>query len=132
MARLFLIAAAVSGFLAIAVGAFGAHALREILSPAAMEIYKTAVQYQMFNTSALLIIGLLALKFPHNRSLFWSGLLMVGGILLFCGSLYGLSISGIRWLGIITPIGGVLMLISWLLLILAARKFTESIKPSPN
>ena len=132
MARLFLIAAAVSGFLAIAVGAFGAHALRESLSPAAMEIYKTAVQYQMFNTSALLIIGLLALKFPYNRSLFWSGLLMIGGILLFCGSLYGLSISGIRWLGIITPIGGVLMLISWLLLILAARKFTESIKPSPN
>jgi len=130
MGKQFLIAAALSGFLVVALGAFGAHALKEGLSPAAMAVYKTAVQYQMFHTIALMIIGLLALKFPLNRTLHWSGYLMIGGIALFCGSLYGMSISGIRWLGMITPIGGILMLISWIMLAFAARKFIGSVKPS--
>jgi uncharacterized membrane protein YgdD (TMEM256/DUF423 family) len=129
VARLFLIAAAVSGLLAVAFGAFGAHALKDSLSPAAMEIYKTAVQYQMFHTTALLIIGLLALKFHESRPLRWSGYLMIGGILLFSGSLYTMSISGILWLGMLTPIGGVMLIVGWLLLVFAARKFVGSVTP---
>ena len=132
MAKLFLITAAISGFLAVALGAFGAHALKEGLSPAAMGIYRTAVQYQMFHTSALLVIGLLALKFPRNRALQWSGYLIIAGITLFSGSLYLLSISGIRWLGMITPVGGVLMLGGWLLLAFAAGKMVDSVKPLSN
>ncbi|MCW8888559.1 MAG: DUF423 domain-containing protein [Gammaproteobacteria bacterium] len=129
MAKFFIIAAALSGFLAVSLGAFGAHAMKDSLSPAAMEVYRTAVQYQMFNTTALLIIGLLALKFRQSLTLRWSGYLMIGGIVLFCGSLYGVSISGIRGLGLITPIGGILMLISWIMLAFAARKFIDSVKP---
>ena len=132
MAKFFLIAAAISGLLVVALGAFGAHALKEGLSPAAMAVYKTAVQYQMFNTTTLLIIGLLALKFPSSSALRWSGFLIIGGVILFSGSLYAMSISGIRWLGMIAPIGGVLMLIGWLLLVLAARKFVENVKPFSN
>jgi len=132
MAKLFLITAGVSGFLAVALGAFGAHALKESLSPAAMEVYQTAVQYQMFHTTVLLIIGLLTIKFPSSKTLHWSGFLMIAGIVLFSGSLYGMSISGISWLGLITPIGGVLMIISWLLLVFAARKFVDSVKPFSN
>ncbi len=132
MAKLFIIAAAVSGLLAVALGAFGAHALKEGLSPVAMEIFKTAVQYQMFHTTALLIIGLLAIKFRESTTLRWSGYLMIAGIVLFSGSLYALSISGIRWLGVITPIGGLLMLGGWLLLAFAANKFIGSVKPFSN
>ena len=128
MARLFLIVAAVSGLLVVALGAFGAHALKGGLSPASMEIYKTAVQYQMFHTTALLVIGLLAIKFRESSALRWSGYLMIVGIVLFSGSLYALSISGIRWLGMITPIGGVLMIVSWLLLAYTAGKFVDSVK----
>ncbi|NOR51006.1 MAG: DUF423 domain-containing protein [Gammaproteobacteria bacterium] len=132
MAKLFLIAAAVSGLLVVALGAFGAHALKGGLSLASMEIYKTAVQYQMFHTTALLIIGLLAIKFRESKTLRWSGYLMIAGIVLFSGSLYALSISGIRWLGLITPIGGILMIISWLLLAFAAGKIVDSVKPFSN
>ena len=132
MTKTVLTIAAVSGFLAVALGAFGAHALKDALSPAAMAVYKTAVQYQMFHTSALLAIGLLLLKFPLNRALLWSGYLMIAGMLLFSGSLYALSMSGARWLGMLTPVGGVLMLGGWLLLAFAARKFIERIKPHSN
>jgi len=132
MAKFFIIAAALCGFLAVALGAFGAHALKDSLSPAALDVYQTAVQYQMFHAPALLVIGLLAHKFPGNRILNWSGLLMIAGVVLFSGSLYTLSISGIGQLGLITPIGGVLMLISWVMLAFAAKKFVDSVKPGSN
>lgn len=127
MGRVFIIIAAISGFLAISLGAFGAHALKESISPAALEVYKTAVQYQMFNTTALLAIGLLGLKFPRERKLLWSGGLLIAGMVLFSGSLYTMSMSGIRWLGMITPVGGILMLGGWLLLMLAARNMLKGI-----
>lgn len=127
MGRVFIIIAAISGFLAISLGAFGAHALKESISPAALEVYKTAVQYQMFNTTALLAVALLALKFPRERKLLWSGGLLIAGMVLFSGSLYTMSMSGIRWLGMITPVGGILMLGGWLLLMLAARNMLKGI-----
>jgi len=132
MAKTVLTSAAVSGFLVVALGAFGAHALKDTLSPEAMAVYKTAVQYQMFHTSVLLVIGLLMLKFPLNRTLRWSGYLMLVGMLLFSGSLYVLSWSGVRWLGVITPFGGVLILIGWLLLTLATREIIAVVKKPLN
>lgn len=132
MGKFFIIAAALCGFLAVALGAFGAHALKDSLSPAALEVYRTAVQYQMFHTPALLIIGLLALKFRDSLTLRWCGILMLAGIVLFSGSLYALSITGVRWLGLVTPVGGVLMLVSWVMLAYSAKKFVDSVKPFAN
>lgn len=109
------------GFLAVAVGAFGAHGLQEKMSPAMLAIYQTGAQYQMYHALALLGLGLWSLQSPHPL-LNWSGWAFVLGILIFSGSLYALSLSGIRILGAITPIGGVLFLVGWTLFFLSAYR----------
>lgn len=113
MPKLFLSLAAMNGFLAVALGAFGAHGLRARLEPALMNSFQTGVQYHMYHALALLAVGLLALQYPTSGSLRASGLLFLAGIVLFSGSLYILSISGLRWLGAITPLGGVAFLAGW-------------------
>ncbi|MEN8218501.1 MAG: DUF423 domain-containing protein [Pseudomonadota bacterium] len=120
MAKLFVIIGAVSGFLSVALGAFGAHGLNEKITKHFMEIYQTAVQYQMYHSLALLLVGILAIQWPDNAGLRWSGYLMIAGITLFSGSLYVLSLTGIRWLGAITPLGGIAFLVAWFLLAVAA------------
>ena len=126
MTKLFTIIAAISGFLAVALGAFGAHGLRDILDPHAMAIFETGVRYQMLHTLALL--GVAVLNRPATRLLTLSGGFFVVGILLFSGSLYLLALGGPSWLGPITPLGGLSFLSGWALLaVWAVRQRNEDI-----
>lgn len=105
--------AAINGFLAVALGAFAAHALRERLSESLLATFQTGVQYQMYHSLALLGIGLLAINYPNANLPKISAYSFQIGIVLFSGSLYLLSVTGIRWLGAITPLGGVAFLAGW-------------------
>ncbi|MFN5746849.1 MAG: DUF423 domain-containing protein [Methylococcaceae bacterium] len=116
MGKPFLGYAAVAACLAVVFGAFGAHALRGHLQEAELAVYRTAVDYHMWHALGLAIVGLAAERQPQVRLLRWSGGLMLAGIVLFSGSLYALSLSGIRWLGMITPLGGLAFIVAWALL----------------
>ncbi|UFP97064.1 DUF423 domain-containing protein [Gloeobacter morelensis] len=119
MFRLFLTTAAVFGGLAVALGAFGAHALRERLDAQAIEIFETAARYQILHALALGLVAVLAERFnPPSPLLLASGTAFIAGILIFSGSLYALSISGIRILGAITPFGGAALIAGWICLAL--------------
>ncbi|MEL7046764.1 MAG: DUF423 domain-containing protein [Pseudomonadota bacterium] len=126
MIQLTLTLAAVSGFLCVALGAFGAHALRNRFDDYAMGIFETAVQYQFYHSLALLAVGLLMLQVPGSALLRSSALLFIGGICVFSGSLYLLSFSGLRWLGAITPLGGLAFIGGWLCLAAAAWTLSTS------
>ncbi len=114
-AKLFLSLGAISGALAVLIGAFGAHGLKDKLCEKMLVVYKTGVEYHFYHTLALLAIGLLSLYYK-SALLTASGWSMVAGIVIFSGSLYALSISGVRGLGAITPIGGLCFIIGWVLL----------------
>lgn len=120
-ANLFLSLGSISGALAVMIGAFGAHGLKDKLSEEMLAIYKTGVEYHFYHTLALLAVGLVAMhvKSPLLTASGWS---MAAGIVIFSGSLYALSISGIRVLGAITPIGGLCFIAGWVLLALAIIK----------
>ncbi len=119
MDRLFVIAGAISGFLGVAAGAFGAHALRDRLPADLLAIFETGVRYQMYHALALLGAAWAATRWPGGFATA-SGWLFIAGTLIFSGSLYLLSLTGMRWLGAITPLGGVAFLAGWLCLFLAA------------
>ena len=118
-AKTFLTLGSVGMLLAVALGAFGAHVLKKALTPELMAVYETAVNYHFIHALGLLAVGLLALHLPASGTLRWAGILMAAGLLLFSGSLYALSLSGIRGLGVLTPVGGVALLAAWLLLAVA-------------
>ena len=122
MSKLIIILAGVNGFLAVSIGSFAAHMLRDKLSPELLNTFQTGVQYHMYHTLALLGIGLMMLNFPASNLLRISAYLMMSGIFLFSGSLYLLSITGIRWLGAITPLGGLCFLTAWALIAWFAAK----------
>ena len=115
MDRVFITIGAVSGFLAVAGGAFGAHALRDRLSASMLQTFQTGVTYQMFHALALVGVGILLGRFSIEGSAWLSGAgwLFVAGTVLFSGSLYLLSLSGTTWLGAITPLGGIAFLLGW-------------------
>lgn len=117
-----LVIAAISGMLAVMLGAFGAHGLKKLISAEMLEVYKTGVQYQFYHTFALLMVGVI-MHFGESKALKWSARLFIGGTVLFSGSLYVLAISGIKVLGAITPFGGTMWIIAWLLLAIHAGKF---------
>ncbi|QXH94640.1 DUF423 domain-containing protein [Pseudomonas ogarae] len=119
MLRSFLMLAAFFGFTGVALGAFAAHGLKGRLSAEYLAIFHTGVTYQLVHTLALLGVALLATHIP-GRIVTWAGVSFVVGILLFSGSLYLLTLTGISKLGIITPVGGVAFLIGWVCLGLAA------------
>jgi uncharacterized membrane protein YgdD (TMEM256/DUF423 family) len=121
-AKAALAVGSIAMMMAVAAGAFGAHVLKKALDPELMAIYQTAVQYHIYHALGLLVIGLLSLYITSGALLRWSSLLMIIGIVLFSGSLYALSLSGVRWFGAITPIGGIALLGSWLLLAIAVLK----------
>jgi uncharacterized membrane protein YgdD (TMEM256/DUF423 family) len=121
MAKFWLISAAASGFLSVALGAFGAHSLKNILDAYGKSIYEKAVLYQMFHTVALFAVGLMQ-HFDKVTSFSIAGWGFVVGIILFSGSLYLLAATGIKWLGAITPVGGLAFLFGWLWLVLAIIK----------
>lgn len=114
-AKWMVMLAGLFGFLGVGFGAFGAHALKARLSPELLAVYRTAVEYQFWHALALLAVGLLALTRP-GALLVASGWCFTLGILIFSGSLYALALSGVRVLGAITPIGGLLFLAGWALL----------------
>lgn len=121
MIKVWIVVGASYGLLGVALGAFGAHALKQRLAPDMLRVWETAVQYQFWHALALLAVGLLALRAPS------AGLTMAGcgfalGVLLFSGSLYALALSGIRSLGAITPIGGVALLVGWAALVWVALR----------
>ena len=122
MQKLFFIFAGLFGLLGNALGAFGAHALKAKFSPAMLAAYQTGVQYQFYHALALLLVAVLLFHI-HNSWLNLSGLAFIAGIILFSGSLYLLSITGIKWIGIITPVGGLSFIIGWLFLIIAVIQF---------
>jgi uncharacterized membrane protein YgdD (TMEM256/DUF423 family) len=122
MAKLFITLASLSGMLAVVLGAFGAHALKGKLDDHALGIFETAVQYHFYHSFALLAVGVIALNQPQTAMLKSSGWLFSLGILVFCGSLYILSITGVRWLGAITPLGGLAFIGGWACLAATAWK----------
>jgi uncharacterized membrane protein YgdD (TMEM256/DUF423 family) len=113
MAKLFITLASLSGMLAVVFGAFGAHALKGKLDDQALKVFETAVQYHFYHTFALLVVGVIALNQPQSVLLKSSGWLFVVGVLVFSGSLYLLSLTGVRWLGAITPLGGLALIAGW-------------------
>lgn len=120
--KLFLLFGIINGFLAVALGAFGAHGLEGKLSEKMLTIWEKAVNYQMFHTMALLVTGILASKI-EGASIVWAGWLFLVGIILFSGSLYLYSTSGIKILAMITPFGGIMFLIGWVVLGYAVLKY---------
>ena len=119
MDRTFVALGALFGGLAVAAGAFGAHGLKGRLAPDMLEVFETAARYQMYHALGLLAVAVAVVRWPATALAGWC---MVAGIVIFCGSLYVLSLSGIRWLGAITPIGGLAFIAGWLLLALAALR----------
>lgn len=119
--RIELLLAGISGFLAVMLGAFGAHALKAQLAQTLYAAYQTGVEYQFYHTLALLMVGLLRQQ-SESTHLQWAGRAFVAGILLFSGSLYLLALTGVKALGMVTPIGGVLFMIGWVMMILAGCK----------
>ena len=122
--KFFIQAGAALGLLGVALGAFGAHALRTLLEASGRTAtFETAVKYQFYHALALVLIGILLQLLANNptavRLLNWSGYSFLGGVLIFSGSLYLLCFTGVTWLGAITPIGGLLMIIGWALLLWA-------------
>jgi uncharacterized membrane protein YgdD (TMEM256/DUF423 family) len=115
-ARLFLAAGAIAALLAVLLGAFGAHALKERVAADLMPVWRTGVEYHFYHALGLLAVGVLLLRLPGNALLKWAGWAMLAGILLFSGSLYLLALSGARWLGAVAPLGGAAFIIGWALL----------------
>lgn len=121
-AKLFVVIAAAFGALAVALGAFGAHGLKHTLSEAQLGVWQTAVQYQFYHALALLLVAVLL---SFGLPLAWlkvSGWLLVTGVVLFSGSLYVLALGGPKFLGPVTPLGGIAFIIAWVTLFVAAAK----------
>jgi len=112
---------ALSGFVAVAAGAFGAHALRARLDPGMLLVFETGARYQMYHALALMAVAWAATRWP-GRLTEAAGWCFVAGTVLFSGSLYAMALTGRRALGVITPLGGVAFLAGWLCLVLAARR----------
>lgn len=121
-ARTFLLLGSLCALIAVAAGAFGAHALEGRLTPAQIATWETAARYHFYHSVGLLIVGLLGRHVVDCARLRWAGWSMFGGILLFSGSLYVLSLSGLTYLGAVTPLGGAAFLLAWLLLASAVLK----------
>lgn len=122
--RSLVIAGALCLLVAVGAGAFGAHALKRILSADMLQIWQTAVLYQLIHGLGMLIIAALAMRFG-SPLLSWAGSLMFAGIVLFSGTLYVLALSGTKWLGAVTPVGGTLFIIAWALVAIAAWRHVQ-------
>ncbi|HEY7885262.1 MAG TPA: DUF423 domain-containing protein [Cellvibrionaceae bacterium] len=126
MKRLFLVLTGLFAVTAVALGAFAAHGLKDLLTPALLSAFQTGVHYHLLHALALGLVALALTVFAQQpqpvRWLCLSGWLFIAGILLFSGSLYGLSLTGFGWLGPITPLGGLSFLLGWICFMIAAFK----------
>ena len=120
--RFFLISGLVFMILAVSLGAFGAHALKSILTIQQIQIWKTATDYHFYHALGLIALGIWAERAKAGRLVTIAGVLLILGLLLFCGSLYLLALTGITKLGMVTPIGGILFISGWLFWLIAAIK----------
>ena len=111
---------AIAGAIGVALGAFGAHGLKDKLSEYALGVYITGVTYQMYHAPALLAVGLLDIVGRGGTAVNVAGWAFTAGIVIFSGSLYLLAFTGARWLGAITPIGGLAFIVGWVALAIAA------------
>lgn len=121
MTRTFFVLGSLSAFLAVAAGAFGAHALEGRLTPGRLDTFQLAARYQMYHALALLAVAWACARWP-GWSATSAGWLFVAGTVVFCGTVYALGLGGPRWLGAITPLGGLSFLAGWLLLAWAALR----------
>ena len=115
-ARFALLSGSITMLFAVVLGAFGAHGLKSRLAPELMAAYKTGVEYQVYHALGLLLLGILIQQFPAANGLKYASWLMLIGIVLFSGSLYTLALSGLRPLGMVTPLGGLAFILAWALL----------------
>lgn len=122
MRSLFVFLGSLNGFLAVALGAFAAHALKSRLSPELLAVFHTGVQYHMTHALALVAVGITTQWDPESLYLKTAGWSFMAGIVLFSGSLYLLGLTGDRWLGMVTPFGGLAFLAGWLSFAVAALK----------
>lgn len=127
MAKNWMAWGAILAMAAVALGAFGAHGLKEALSPERLEIFHTGVRYQFYHAFALLFLGLWAKSSPENKMISRAGIAFFIGIVLFSGSLYVLSIRdllswSVSWLGPVTPLGGVSFIVGWVLVLLGVNR----------
>jgi uncharacterized membrane protein YgdD (TMEM256/DUF423 family) len=118
-AKTFLALGGVAALLAVALGAFGAHALKNRIPAEMLAVWHTGVEYHLFHALGLLAVGLAAVHLPDSTLLKWSGWLMLAGIVLFSGSLYALALSGLSWLGAVTPAGGLAFIAAWTVFVAA-------------
>lgn len=121
MSKTILLTASVVLTLAVIIGAFGAHGLKSHLTNEMLQVYKTGVEYHFYHALGLLLIGVLSVSIPSGL-LNWSAIFLTLGIVLFSGSLYVLAITGIKWIGAITPLGGLSFIAGWILLFAAVWK----------
>ena len=121
-ARWFLLLGADNAALAVLLGAFGAHSLKTHLSADMMAVYQTGLQYHLFHALGLLAVGFALKQIGDSAWLRWSGWLMLAGIVIFSGSLYVLSATGWKWLGAVTPLGGLSFIVAWVLFAVAATR----------
>lgn len=119
--RYLVIAAALCLLVGVGAGAFGAHGLKRMLSPDMLQVWQTAVLYQLIHGLGMLAVAALGARFG-SALLDWAGALMFAGIILFSGSLYVLALSGTKWLGAVAPVGGTAFIIAWALVALAAYR----------
>lgn len=112
-AKLFLVLGSIAALAAVLVGAFGAHALKERIAPDLLPVYRTGVEYHFYHALGLILIGLAALHMPESGYLKGAGWAMLAGIALFSGSLYLLALTGLRWFGAVTPVGGIAFIVAW-------------------
>ncbi len=117
-----LIAGGFLALLAVMAGAFGAHGLRGLVSERGLEVFQTAVSYQMYHSIALVLVAVLSGLGLSRKLLRWAAGFYLAGILLFSGSLYLLVLTGIRWIGPVTPLGGVCFMVGWALLVISALR----------
>ncbi len=122
LAKTFLIIASASGLIAVVLGAFGAHKLKGVIESHLWPAYETASHYHFYHSLLLLALGFSIIHFPASSVLKYAGWFCVAGTLLFCGSLYLLALGGPRWLGPVTPLGGVFLIFAWASMVYAFCK----------
>lgn len=112
----FMLAGSINMFLAVALGAFGAHLLKSRLPPDLMAVFQTGNQYHVYHALGFFAVAAASSVFQRSRLIFGSAAFLAAGLILFSGSLYALSFTGLRWIGMITPFGGMSFLVGWVLL----------------
>ncbi|KAA1175644.1 DUF423 domain-containing protein [Marinobacter salinexigens] len=117
-----IVAGAVLGLLAVMAGAFGAHGLRQVVDSRGLEVFQTAVTYQMYHAIGLILLGILSAVGLRRRILSMAAGFFLAGIVLFSGSLYLLVLTDIRWVGPVTPLGGLCFMVGWVLVAVAALR----------